>query len=99
MSEIRFEWDSAKAEENLRKHSVSFEEAQTVFYDDFAIEFYDDTHSQWEDRFLLLGYTSQLRLMMVCHCYRESDSVIRIISARKATMNEARYYRRNGYGR
>ena len=99
MSEIRFEWDSAKAEENLRKHSVSFEEAQTVFYDDFAIEFYDDTHSQWEDRFLLLGYTSQLRLMMVCHCYRESDSVIRIISARKATTNEARYYRRNGYGR
>ena len=99
MSEIRFEWDSAKAEENLRKHGVSFEEAQTVFYDDFAIEFYDNTHSQWEDRFLLLGYTSQLRLMMVCHCYRESDSVIRIISARKATTNEARYYRRNGYGR
>ena len=99
MSEIRFEWDSAKAEENLRKHGVSFEEAQNVFYDDFAVEFYDDTHSQWEDRFLLLGYTSQLRLMMVCHCYRESDSVIRIISARKATTNEARYYRRNGYGR
>ena len=95
MSEIRFEWDSAKAEENLRKHSVSFEEAQTVFYDDFAIEFYDNTHSQWEDRFLLLGYTSQLRLMMVCHCYRESDSVIRIISARKPTANEAKYYRRN----
>jgi len=95
MSEIRFEWDSAKAEENLRKHGVSFEEALTVFYDDFAIEFYDDTHSQWEDRFLLLGYTSQLRLMMVCHCYRESDSVIRIISARKPTANEAKYYRRN----
>ena len=94
MSEIRFEWDSAKAEENLRKHGVSFEEAQTVFYDDFAIEFYDNTHSQWEDRFLLLGYTSQLRLMMVCHCYRESDSVIRIISARKATANEAKLYRR-----
>jgi uncharacterized DUF497 family protein len=95
MSEIRFEWDHAKAEENFRKHGVSFEEAQTVFYDDFAIEFYDDTHSQWEDRFLLLGYTSQLRLMMVCHCYRESDSVIRIILARKPTANEASYYRRN----
>lgn len=95
MSEIRFEWDSAKAEENLRKHGVSFEEAQNVFYDDFAVEFYDDTHSQWEDRFLLLGYTSQLRLMMVCHCYRESDSLIRIISARKPTANEAKYYRRN----
>ena len=95
MSEIRFEWDPAMAEENFRKHGVSFEEALTVFYDDFAIEFYDDTHSLWEDRFLLLGYTSQLRLMMVCHCYRESDSVIRIISARKPTANEAKYYRRN----
>ncbi|MFH0995478.1 MAG: BrnT family toxin [Pseudomonadota bacterium] len=81
--------------ENFRKHGVSFEEALTVFYDDFAIESYDDTHSQWEDRFLLLGYTSRLRLMMVCHCYRESDSVIRIISARKPTANEAKYYRRN----
>jgi uncharacterized DUF497 family protein len=55
MSEIQFEWDSAKAEENLRNHGVSFEEAQAVFYDDFAMEFYDDKHSEWEDSFLLLG--------------------------------------------
>jgi uncharacterized DUF497 family protein len=94
MIEIRFEWDPTKAEENFRKHGISFEEAQTVFYDDFATEFYDDTHSEWEDRFLLLGCSSHLRLMMVCHCYRESDSVIRIISARKATASEAKFYRR-----
>jgi hypothetical protein len=94
MSEIQFEWDSAKAEENLRNHGVSFEEAQTVFYDNFATEFYDDKHSEWEDRFLLLGLSSHLRLVMVCHCHRESESVIRIISARKATANETKFYRR-----
>lgn len=79
---------------NLKKHGVSFEEPQTVFYDDYAIEFYDDTHSKYEDIFLLLGISSQLRLVMVSHCYRESESVIRIISARKATANEAKFYRR-----
>ena len=94
MIELRFEWDPAKAKENLRNHGVSFEEAQTVFYDDFAMEFYDDTHSEWEDGFLLLGLSSHLRLVMVCHCYRESESVSRIISARKATANEAKFYRR-----
>ena len=94
MPELRFEWDSAKSKENLKNHGVSFEEAQTVFYDDFAMEFYDDTHSEWEDRFLLLGLSSHLRLVMVCHCYRESEPAIRIISARKPTSNEARFYRR-----
>jgi uncharacterized DUF497 family protein len=94
MSELRFEWDSAKAEVNLKIHGVSFEEAQTVFYDDFAKEFYDDKHSEGEDRFLLLGLSFKLRLVMVCHCYRENESIIRIISARKATANEARFYRR-----
>lgn len=94
MSELRFEWDPAKAEENLRNHGISFEEAQTVFYDDFAKEFYDDKHSEREDRFLLLGLSFNLRLVMVCHCYREKESVIRIISARRATANEARFYRR-----
>ena len=94
MIEFRFEWDSTKAKENFKNHGVSFEEAQTVFYDDFATEFYDDTHSEWEDRFLLLGLSSQLRLVMVCHCYRERESVIRIISARKATANAAKFYRR-----
>ena len=94
MLELRFEWDSAKAEENLWKHGVSFEEAQTVFYDDFAKEFYDDEHSKWENRFLMLGLSFKLRLVMVCRCYRKNESVIRIISARKATANEARFYRR-----
>lgn len=94
MSELRFDWDPVKAEENLRKHRVSFEEARTVFYDDFAVEFYDDEHSDWEDRFLLLGLSAQLRLLLVCHCYRESESVIRLISAREATKSEAGFYRR-----
>ncbi len=94
MSEIQFAWDAAKAAENIKNHGVSFEEAQTVFYDNFATEFYDDKHSEWEDRFLLLGLSSHLRLVMVCHCYRESESVIRIISARKATAKESKYYRR-----
>jgi len=94
MTEVRFDWEPVKAEENLRKHGVSFDEAQSVFYDEYATEFYDDTHSDWEDRFLLLGLSSHLRLVMVCHCYRENDSVIRIISARKATTNEAKFYRR-----
>ena len=94
MKELHFEWDSDKARQNLTKHGVSFEEAVTVFYDDFAIEFYDDDHSEWEERFLLLGLSSKLRLLLVCHCYRESESVIRIISARRATKNEAKYYGR-----
>ena len=94
MAEIRFEWEPTKAQENLRKHGVPFEEARTVFYDDLAVEFYDDQHSEWEDRLLLLGLSSRLRLLLVCHCYRESESVIRIISARKATPREARFYRR-----
>lgn len=94
MKELRFEWDPAKAEHNRRKHGVSFEEAQTVFYDESAVEFYDDEHSEWEDRFLLLGLSSRLRLLLVCHCYREREAVIRIISARKATQSEARHYPR-----
>ena len=72
----------------------AFEEAVTVFFDDRAIEFYDDSHSDWEDRMLLLGLSTKLRLLLVCHCYRESDSVIRIISARNATKNESELYRR-----
>jgi uncharacterized DUF497 family protein len=94
MSELRFEWDPAKARKNVQKHGVSFEEAQSVFYDEFAIEFYDDEHSEWEDRFLLLGFNSRLRLLMVCHSYNKSESVIRIISARKATKKESKHYNR-----
>jgi uncharacterized DUF497 family protein len=92
MKPLRFEWDPTKAEMNLKQHGVSFEEAQTVFYDDFAVEFYDDEHSEWEDRFLLLGLSTHFRLLLVCHCYRESEGVIRIISARKATKHEAKFY-------
>ena len=94
MKELHFEWDPIKAETNLAKHGVSFEEAASVFYDGWAVEFYDDENSEWEDRFLLLGISGRLRLLMVCHCYRAGESVIRIISARKATKNESRYYRR-----
>jgi uncharacterized DUF497 family protein len=92
MDALKFQWDDTKAAENLIKHGISFEEAETVFYDPFAIEFYDDENSELEDRFLLLGISSNLNLLMICHCFRESDSIIRIISARKATKNEAKYY-------
>lgn len=94
MDELRFAWDAKKAEANERKHGVSFEEARSVFYDEYAIEFYDDEHSDWEDRFLLLGLSFHLRVLLVCHCYREADGVIRIVSARKATTNESTHYRR-----
>ena len=94
MKELRFEWDESKAEENLAKHGVSFGEACSVFHDERAVEFYDDEHSKWEDRFLLLGLSGNLRLLLVCHCHREGESVIRIISARKATKNEAKHYPR-----
>ena len=94
MSELRFEWDPSKATANVKKHGVSFEEAATVFFDDRAVEFYDDSHSDWEDRMLLLGLSSRLRLLLVCHCYRKSDSVVRIISARKATQKESVLYHR-----
>ncbi len=94
MNEIRFSWDQKKDRANKRKHGVSFEEARTVFYDENAIEFYDDAHSGGEDRFLLLGLSAQLRLLLVCHCYHEADGIIRIVSARKATTLESKQYRR-----
>jgi uncharacterized protein len=78
----------------LAKHGVSFEEARTVFYDEYATQFYDDEHSEWEDRFLLLGLSSKLRLLLICHCHRDPGDVIRIVSARKATASEAVHYRR-----
>ena len=89
---IRFEWDSAKATANTRKHGVSFEEAMSVFYDEFAVQFIDDDHSANEERFLLLGMSTGARLLLVCHCEREAGNVIRIISARKATKRESAYY-------
>lgn len=90
---MRFEWDSSKAASNAKKHKVTFEVAKTVFYDDFAVQFFDEEHSFDEGRFLLLGMSSDARLLLVCHCETEDGGVIRIISARKATESEARNYR------
>ncbi len=92
MIELKFEWDKRKNKENQRKHRVSFEEAQTAFFDENAVEFYDAHHNTSEDRFLLLGVSAKLRVLMVCHCLREKGNVIRIISARKATKNEQHKY-------
>ena len=91
MNEIRFEWNELKALANKRKHGVSFEEAQTVFYDEEAVEFDDPDHSQDEDRFIILGMSLRLRVLVISHCVRKGD-VIRIISARKATRHEANHY-------
>jgi uncharacterized protein len=92
MNEILFEWDENKNKENIKKHKVSFEEAQTVFLDENAIRFFDPDHSQDEDRFIMLGMSYRLRVVVVCHCYRKDDTVIRIISARKADKHEAKDY-------
>ena len=92
MTDIQFEWDDRKSRENKRRHKVSFEEAQTVFLDENAIRFFDPDHSQDEDRFIMLGMSFTLRVLVVCHCYREDDSVIRIISARKADKREQSDY-------
>lgn len=89
---IRFEWNLAKASANLKKHGISFEEAQSAFYDEFAVQFFDDEHSTTEDRFLLLGMSIEARLILVCHCERESGDLIRIISARRATKRESAFY-------
>lgn len=90
---IRFEWDDNKNEINKKKQKISFEEARTVFYDDAALVIDDPEHSEDEDRFIILGLSKRANLLVVCHCYRESDTVIRIISARKATKTESQYYR------
>lgn len=92
MAGLSFEWDGKKGRENAKKHGVSFEEAQTVFLDENAVRFYDPDHSQDEDRFILLGMSFRLRVLVVCHCLRESDSVIRIISARKVDKQEEKGY-------
>jgi len=94
MSGIQFKWDENKNRKNKREHGVSFEEAQTVFLDENAIRFFDPDHSEDEDRFIMLGISFKLRVLVVCHCYRESDEVIRLISARKADKDEIRDYGR-----
>jgi uncharacterized DUF497 family protein len=92
MRELRFEWDERKAAANLRKHGVAFEEARTVFLDERALLIPDPEHSADEDRFVLLGLSVRLRTLVVCHCYRRDDEVVRVISARRANRVERRQY-------
>jgi len=89
---MKFEWDENKNISNFQKHNVSFEEAMTVFKDKKAVLRYDESHSEAEDRFNIIGMSQLSKLLIVCHCYRESDTVIRIISARKPTQTEVNYY-------
>ena len=89
---LRFAWDERKIKANRAKHGVWFEEAQTLFHDPHARVLYDPEHSETEDRFLLLGMSSAARVLVVVHCYREADSLVRLISARKATKKEVRAY-------
>ena len=92
MNEITFSWDDRKDRENQRKHGVSFSEATTAFADENARLKHDPAHSQEEDRFILLGFSAKLRVLVVAHAYRENETEIRIISARKATRNERKQY-------
>jgi uncharacterized protein len=91
MTSLKFEWDERKSADNERKHGVSFAEAQSVFYDENAMEFFDPDHSEGEDRFIILGVSAYLRVLVVCHCHRRGKS-IRIISARKADQKEEKDY-------
>lgn len=92
MKDICFEWDLAKNKANREKHGISFEEAESVFYDENALVRDDPDHSDEEDRFIILGFSSLANMLVVSHCYREQDEVIRIISARKATKSERAQY-------
>lgn len=89
-----FVWDETKSKSNKTKHGVSFEEAETVFYDEYARLIGDPDHSADEDRFLLLGMSAKLRVLVVVHVYRDADDLIRIISARRATKTEKKKYKR-----
>ena len=93
MSNIQFEWDARKASANKKKHGIFFEEARTVFFDENAKLIDDPDHSDDKERFVLLGVSSSLKVMLVCHCYREEGNVVRIISARKASTLESKQYR------
>ena len=93
MTHLRFEWDPAKAAVNFKKHGIGFDEARSVFADEQAKLIADPDHSESEERFILLGLSASLRLLVVCHCHRDKNDTIRIISARKATTSESRQYR------
>ena len=92
MNQLEFEWNPKKNKKNVKKHKVSFEEAESVFYDEYALQFFDPDHSEDEDRFILLGMSFKLRTLVICHCFRQEETVVRIISARKADKDEARDY-------
>ncbi len=92
MGKLSFQWDAREQKSNLKKHQVSFDEASTAFYDEHAIQFFDPDHSEEEDRFILLGMSIKLRTLVVCHCFRKDETVIRLISARKATNTEEQEY-------
>ncbi len=92
---LKFEWDENKNKLNIKKHGISFEEASTVFYDDEALIISDEAHSDNEERFIMIGFSYKYNLLVVCHCYRQNESVIRIVSARKATKNERKEYLKN----
>lgn len=94
MNYIRFEWDENKNSSNIKKHGISFEEAKTVFYDENARLISDPDHSIEEERFIILGMSLNLKILIVVHTYKEKDELIRIISARKATKNESKIYYR-----
>lgn len=92
MNSIAFSWDDRKNKAEQKKHGVSFEEAQTVFFDENAIEYFDPDHSEEEDRYLMLGFSYRLRVLVVSHLLRKTGQEIRIISARRATKKEQQFY-------
>lgn len=92
MKQLVFEWDKLKENANIKKHGITFEEARTTFYDEHAVQFFDPDHSDEEDRFILLGVSHKLNALVVCHCFREAETTVRIVSARKADKDEANVY-------
>ena len=92
MNKLLFEWDKRKENANIKKHGISFEEARTTFYDENAVQFYDPDYSSEEDRFILLGVSHKLNALVVCHCFREEETTVRIVSARKADRDETKIY-------
>jgi len=92
MDRLLFEWNKRKENANVKKHGISFDEARTTFYDENAVQFFDPDHSDDEDRFILLGVSHKLNTLVVCHCFREEETTVRIISARKADKDEANVY-------
>ena len=89
---LKFQWDEKKNKTNIKKHGISFEEASSVFYDEEALIISDEAHSKKEERFIMIGFSYKFNILVVCHCYRQNDSIVRIISARKATKKESNEY-------